>query len=40
MSEREKAQVEEETEGEGEGEAGSPMSREPDAGLDPRTLRS
>ena len=27
-------------EGEGEGEAGSPLSREPDAGLDPRTLGS
>jgi len=26
--------------GEGEGEAGSPLSREPDAGLDPRTLGS
>jgi len=25
---------------EGEGEAGSPPSREPDVGLDPRTLRS
>jgi len=25
---------------EGEGEAGSPLSREPDAGLDPRTLGS
>jgi len=25
---------------EGEGEAGSALSREPDAGLDPRTLRS
>jgi len=24
----------------GEGEAGFPLSREPDAGLDPRTLRS
>jgi len=24
--------------GEAEGEAGSPLSREPDAGLDPRTL--
>jgi len=24
----------------GEGETGSPQSREPDAGLDPRTLRS
>jgi len=27
-------------EGVGEGEAGLPLSREPDAGLDPRTLRS
>ena len=26
--------------GEGEGEAGSPLSREPVAGLDPRTLGS
>ena len=26
--------------GVGEGEADSPLSREPDAGLDPRTLRS
>jgi len=26
--------------GVGEGEAGSPQSREPDAGLDPRTLGS
>jgi len=26
--------------GEGEGEAGLPPSREPDVGLDPRTLRS
>jgi len=26
--------------GEGEGEAGFPQSREPDAGLDPRTLGS
>jgi len=25
---------------EGEGEAGSPLSREPDAGLDPRTSGS
>ena len=24
----------------GEGEVGSPLSREPDVGLDPRTLRS
>ena len=28
------------TEEEGEGKAGSLLSREPDAGLDPRTLRS
>jgi len=27
-----------ERQAEGEGEAGSPLSREPDAGLDPRTL--
>ena len=27
-------------EGEREGEAGSPLSREPDVGPDPRTLRS
>jgi len=27
-------------EAEGEGEADSPLSREPDTGLDPRTLRS
>ena len=27
-------------EGQAEGEADSPMSRDPDAGLDPRTLRS
>jgi len=27
-------------EGKGEGEAGSPLSREPDLGLHPRTLRS
>ena len=29
-----------EAEAEGEGEADSPLSREPNAGLDPRTLRS
>jgi len=34
--ERERAR----TEGRAEGEAGSPLSREPDVGLDPRTLRS
>ena len=38
MFERERAQVREGVEG--EGEAGFLLSREPDAGLDPRTLRS
>ena len=33
-------QGEQEAEGEGQGEAGSPLSREPDAGLNPRTLGS
>jgi len=36
LAERERAQAEET----GEGEAVSPLSREPDAGLDPRTLGS
>lgn len=36
---REKAQAGEQ-EGEGEGEAESPLSREPDSGFDPRTLKS
>ena len=40
-SHREKEREREaETQAEGEGEAGSPVSREPDAGLNPRTLRS
>lgn len=38
--EREHAQVRGAAEGEGEGEAGSPLSREPNVGLDPRTLGS
>ena len=46
MTEREKERERErenkqwEGQAEGEGEAGSPLSREPDAGLDPRTLGS
>ena len=38
LTERDHKQAERQAEG--EGEAGSPLSREPDSGLDPRTLRS
>ena len=40
LFDREKPQVDREAGREREREAGSPLSREPDAGLDPRTLRS
>ena len=40
LFDREKSQVDGEAGREREREAGSPLSREPDAGLDPRTLRS
>ena len=38
--ERENKQGEWQAEGEGEGDTDSPLSREPHAGLDPRSLRS
>ena len=40
LFDREKSQVDGEAGREREREAGSVLSREPDAGLDPRTLRS
>ena len=40
MTEREAAREETQAGEVGEGEAGSLLSREPDSGLDPRTLRS
>ena len=42
FSERERVKEREHKQGEWqkEGEAGSPLSKEPDAGLDPRTLGS
>ena len=38
--ERERAHKQAERQAKGEGEEGSPLSREPDVGLDPRTLGS
>jgi len=40
LTERDRAREGTQTGGVGEGEAGFPPSREPDAGLDPRTLGS
>ena len=40
MREREREHKQGEWQAEGEGDAGSPLSREPDAGFDPRTLGS
>ena len=40
LTERERTHKQEEGKAEGEGEAGSPLSRGPDVGLDPRTLGS
>ena len=40
MTERERAHTQAGREANGQGEAGSLLSREPDAGLDPRTLGS
>ena len=40
LSERERDRAQAGGEAEAEGEAGSPLSKEPDAGLDPRTLGS
>ena len=37
LTERKREHRQEEWQAEGAGEAGSPLSREPDAGLDPRT---
>jgi len=40
LTEREQVHKQAERQAQGEGEAGFPPSREPDAGLDPRTLGS
>ena len=40
FTERERESARAEAGGVGEGEAGSPLRREPDLGLDPRTLGS
>ena len=40
LFDRQRSQVDRDTSREREGEAGFPLSREPDVGLDPRTLRS
>ena len=40
MSEREREHKEAEWQAEAEREAGSPLRKEPDVGLNPRTLRS